>query len=194
MKTVFDRIQQLFGKDFIMNYFIISAFGKDQIGIVAKVTAVLKNSAYNVEDSSMTRLKGEFAMLITISTKDTVSVEDINETFANIAQENNLTIELKKLSATQWQGEVAKKALARLNIHGADKLGIVAGISGFLSANNVNIYDLCTTLTPDGVFIMHFGLELPEKFNKDEFDKSLTALTSELNVHACFEMIESVEL
>ena len=175
-----------------MNYFIISAFGKDQTGIVAVVTTSLNELSCNIEDSSMTRLKDEFAMLITISVAEKVSEKDIRDRLEATANEKGLFITLKQISKREWS--TSEKELAALSVHGGDQLGIVAGITALLQDQKINICDLCTTLTAEKAFIMHFDLELPATFDKDNFEVMLKQSSEKLGVVSCFELIERVSL
>jgi predicted amino acid-binding ACT domain protein len=47
--------------------FAVSVFGRDRPGIVAAVTRVLADAGCNLEDTSMTILRGHFAMMLVIS-------------------------------------------------------------------------------------------------------------------------------
>jgi glycine cleavage system transcriptional repressor len=50
--------------------FAVSVFGRDRPGIVAAVTRVLADAGCNLEDTSMTILRGHFAMMLVISGGD----------------------------------------------------------------------------------------------------------------------------
>jgi glycine cleavage system transcriptional repressor len=60
-----------------MPFFLISLFGKDRPGIVAEVSKVLYQLNLNIEDSSMTRLKGEFTIMLIVSFPTERNEEDI---------------------------------------------------------------------------------------------------------------------
>lgn len=47
--------------------FLLTAFSKDRPGIVADLSRVIYENGYNLEDSSMTNLAGEFAILLLLS-------------------------------------------------------------------------------------------------------------------------------
>ena len=47
--------------------FAVSVFGRDRPGIVAAVTRVLADAGCNLEDTSMTILRGHFAMMLVVS-------------------------------------------------------------------------------------------------------------------------------
>ena len=49
---------------------VLTLTGRDKIGIVDSVTSVIANRGGNVESSRMTRLGGEFAMLMLVTIAD----------------------------------------------------------------------------------------------------------------------------
>ena len=49
-------------------YFILSAIGKDRLGIVADVSEVIYGCGGNIEDSSMSLMRNHFALLLLFST------------------------------------------------------------------------------------------------------------------------------
>ena len=50
-----------------MARFAVSVFGRDRPGIVAAVTRVLADAGCNLEDTSMTILRGHFAMMLVVT-------------------------------------------------------------------------------------------------------------------------------
>jgi len=52
------------------NYFAITFVAEDRPGIVADVTKILYDNGFNIDDSSSTLLRGIFAMILVVSTKD----------------------------------------------------------------------------------------------------------------------------
>ncbi|MBI5345287.1 MAG: ACT domain-containing protein, partial [Deltaproteobacteria bacterium] len=57
-----------------MKRYALTAVGRDRPGIVAAVTKALYDHACNIEDSTMTRLEDEFAIILIMSAPG-----DINE-------------------------------------------------------------------------------------------------------------------
>ena len=47
--------------------YVLTAFGKDRPGIVADVSALIYESGCNLEDSTMTRLMDQFAIILLLS-------------------------------------------------------------------------------------------------------------------------------
>ncbi|MEJ7554142.1 MAG: ACT domain-containing protein, partial [Aquificaceae bacterium] len=59
-----------------MKFFILSIFGKDKPGIVASISKALYQMGLNLEDSSMTRLNGEFTIMLIVASDRDIDTED----------------------------------------------------------------------------------------------------------------------
>ena len=77
----------------------LSAIGKDQPGIVAALTWVLFERGCNLEDSSMTRLRGDFAVLLLISMPENMTLEGLKVALESAASSKGLTFTLRELSS-----------------------------------------------------------------------------------------------
>jgi len=53
-----------------MKKYILTAFGKDKPGIVASITEILYKMGANIEDSSMSRLSGQFVIMLLFTSKN----------------------------------------------------------------------------------------------------------------------------
>ncbi len=63
---------------------VITVIGKDQVGIIAKVSNVLADSNVNILDISQTILHDKFTMLMSVEAPDTgVSINDIKKNLEN---------------------------------------------------------------------------------------------------------------
>ena len=77
--------------------YVITAVGKDRPGIVAGVTEVLFDLGGNIEDSSMTILAGEFAMILIVSLPDGVVLGDVEEKLDTVRRSLHLVLSIKEL-------------------------------------------------------------------------------------------------
>ena len=57
---------------------VLTAVGQDRPGIVANVSKILYETDCNIEDSSMTILKGDFAMILIISLPKELNVTELD--------------------------------------------------------------------------------------------------------------------
>ncbi|MBU9710761.1 ACT domain-containing protein [Evansella tamaricis] len=74
---------------------VVSVIGKDQVGIIAKVTAVLAEEQINVLDISQTILQDFFTMMMLVDVTDLESLEHLQSSFDNVSKELGLKINIQ---------------------------------------------------------------------------------------------------
>ena len=79
----------------------VTAVGRDRPGIVARVTGALLHLGCNLGETSMTRLRGEFAMILLVRLPSSASVADAREALAAVGAEMDLTVMARELSADE---------------------------------------------------------------------------------------------
>ena len=126
---------------------ILTTLGKDQPGIVAGVTKVLYQLGCNLEDSAMTRLEGEFTVMLIFSSPATMSEEALRSAFAGLSRKLKLAVHLKALSTSETGAPRARGERHLISVYGADRAGIVFRIAEALAHDRVNITDVHTHLS-----------------------------------------------
>ncbi len=124
-----------------MKFFILSIFGKDRPGIVASISKALYQMGLNLEDSSMTRLNGEFTIMLIVASEEDITAEDILENLQEAGQSYELFMVCRELQEVAYS---QPEALYRIVVFGSDKPGIVYGVSSSLANLGLNIGDLRT--------------------------------------------------
>ena len=124
-----------------MKSFILSIFGKDRPGIVAGVSKALYELGLNIEDSSMTRLDGEFTIMLIVSSQRSITSEEILQSLRDVGQEFELFMVCRELEEVP---PIQAEAIYRIVVFGFDKPGIVYGITSKLAELGLNISDLRT--------------------------------------------------
>jgi glycine cleavage system transcriptional repressor len=120
----------------------ITVIGHDRPGIVADVAQTLADLGINLTDSTMTRLRGQFAMtLICTGEVPPVTVE---AALLPLSGDGSLL-------ATVWQVRPEADTPAAgtpyvVSLHGADRLGIVSAVTRVLAGAGGNLTDLTTRL------------------------------------------------
>ena len=145
-----------------MSRFAVSVFGRDRPGIVAAVTRVLADAGCNLEDTSMTILRGHFAMMLVISGGAGIFARDLRARLSPVADRLDLQLSVRSVSDDVTTAQVSgERWLAA--VYAADQPGLVARVSEVLAGYQVNIVGLETRLVgePDAVYVMHFELEVP---------------------------------
>jgi glycine cleavage system transcriptional repressor len=131
-------------QDLAVNELAVTAVGADRPGIVAAVAEVLHDRGGNVEDSAMTILGGHFAIVLLVTSPD--SPPELHEALAPVGDRLGLTISVSDAGGTRTQAE----ATHLLSVYGADKPGILAGVTRALALEGANITDLETRVLGGG--------------------------------------------
>ncbi|QOY38746.1 ACT domain-containing protein [Anaerobacillus isosaccharinicus] len=74
---------------------VVSVIGKDQVGIIAKVTNVLADNNVNVLDISQTILQDFFTMMMLVDVTEIDSLEVLQDQFETINEEMGLKINIQ---------------------------------------------------------------------------------------------------
>jgi glycine cleavage system transcriptional repressor len=138
-----------------MNELAITVIGHDRPGIVADVAEALARVGANLTDSTMTRLRGHFAMTLVCTGPTAAEVE---AALAPLAADDRLLATVRAVVAET--GTVATGEPYLMAVHGADRLGIVAALTRVLAAVGGNITDLTTRLTGP-LYVLVAEVDLP---------------------------------
>lgn len=124
-----------------MPSYAVTVLGLDRPGIVAEVTEAIADLGGNLEDSTMTLLRGHFAMTL-IADVD-APAESIADRLAPL-QESGLVVSVLSLPAADQTGDQPQRYL--VSVHGGDRPGIVSAVARRIADFGGNIVDLSTRL------------------------------------------------
>jgi glycine cleavage system transcriptional repressor len=125
-----------------VNELAITVIGHDRPGIVADVAETLSGLGFNLTDSTMTRLRGHFAMML-VCTGD-VSEPAVEAALAPLCADGSLQARVWRVRPEEELPVTGEPYL--VSLHGADRLGIVAAVTRVLAKAGGNITDLTTRL------------------------------------------------
>ena len=164
---------------------IVTAIGKDRPGIVAAVTKILYQVGCNLEDSAMTRLEGEFAIMLIFSAPAKVTEERLWQAFKPLEREK-LAVHLKALSAGETATPAHRGRPYVISVYGADQPGIVYKISEMAAAQQINITDVETHRSPGkgkhALYLMLLEVEVPPRVSEEFLEHRLQQLGKTLGV------------
>jgi glycine cleavage system transcriptional repressor len=159
----------------------ITVIGPDRPGIVAEVAEALAGVGANLSDSTMTRLRGHFAMTLICTGPEAGGVEKALEPLGGV---------LATVRAVQPESDSAGEGEPYLvSVHGADRLGIVAAVTRVVAAAGGNITDLTTRLTGP-LYVLVAEVTLPPGV-ADELAVQLAVAADELGVDVTLRRAES---
>jgi glycine cleavage system transcriptional repressor len=169
-------------------WFALSAIGKDRPGIVAELAEMIFEHGCNLEDSSMTVLGGEFAVLLLFSGSGDDLENRLSGACKRIEWEKRLTIFFRPLEGEpRPYGAGEGRERWELVASGIDKAGIVARVTRALAARDVTIREMRTASMPGAesgtpVYTMRIEMDLPRTVTVPEFQKELEQIGEDLRI------------
>lgn len=171
-----------------MSQLAITVLGHDRPGIIAATTHALADLGVNIEDSSMTLLRGHFAM--TLVTDGSVGVEDTSAALAFLEADDTLTVTVFEMPD---EDEANRGAPYVLSVHGGDRPGIVARVVGVVAQAGGNVTDLSTRLA-GSLYVLVAECDFPESADMEAVQGAIREAAAELGVAASLRAVESDEL
>jgi len=154
----------------------VTVIGRDRPGIIAEVTGVLADLGGNLEDSSMTLLRGHFTWTLIVDIER--SAQDIAGRLAHL-HDDQLVVTVLPVGPEETHGREPGYVLS---VHGADHPGIVAGVTSTLAEHGGNITDLSTRLGKGGLYLLVAEVSLPPDVDVVELGAQLAEVGRTLGV------------
>jgi glycine cleavage system transcriptional repressor len=165
-------------------HFAVTAVGADRPGIVAGVTGAFVDLGCNLEDSSMTILRGQFAMMLVVDAPAGVGAGELEAALAAPAQALDLVVTVRP-ATDPAAGQSAGAGSWTVSVYGADHPGIVHGVASLLARLSANIVDLSTRVVGPAdapVYTMVLEIALPPGGDPRRLEQQLEATAGELGV------------
>ncbi len=118
-------------------WYMLTVVGQDRPGIVAGLTQALYRGGVNLGEASMTRLGGSFTVMLRVESD--AAADGLQQLVAPLARDMALRVHVDPV---EGRGDEPAEPNARIAVHGADRPGIVAQVTGALAAVGFNILDL----------------------------------------------------
>jgi glycine cleavage system transcriptional repressor len=160
--------------------------GADRPGIVAAVSGALVEQGCNLEDSAMTILQGQFAVLLVVSAPDSLGAAALEAALAPAARRFDLVVGVRPLHESPGAGAEPEGEPWTLSLHGADRTGLVHGVASALADAGGNVVDLSTHLIGDArtpVYVMTMRAMLPGGAAGEAAADTVRRAAADLGVH-----------
>jgi glycine cleavage system transcriptional repressor len=178
-----------------MKQYLLTAAGRDRPGLVAAVSKILFEEGCNLEDSAMTRLQGEFAILLIFSGPATTAT--LEKKVKALGKKLGLAVHLKPLSRRETQSASGSAERVLVSVYGADRPGIVHRVTQFLAQSKVNLSDLSTHRTEGkgtSGYILYLEGEIPTGATPQGLEQGLRKSLSEMGVTVSVKPVSSQPL
>lgn len=179
----------------MLKKFVLTAFCKDRPGIVADISEVIYENECNLEDSTMTSLAGEFAIILLLSPlsagKETDLEKKLSRECLRLEREKGITAFIRPASHMQIKPKT-DYYVKKLDVEGLDQAGIVYKVSHFLADNDINITSLNSDVkfSPEsGAAIYNLSLlvEIPRNLSLQSIEQGLHQIEDQLHVNISME-------
>lgn len=172
-----------------MTLHAITVLGHDRPGIIAETTDRLAGLGLNLEDSTMTLLRGHFAMMLICS--GDVSQAAIDQALVPLGADGTLTVTVREVPPEETPATDGTSWI--LTVHGGDRPGIVSSVVGVVASVGGNITDLTTRLAGD-LYLLIAEVDLPTGVDAGAVEADLRAAAEELGVGVSLRAADADEL
>ncbi|WP_182525949.1 glycine cleavage system protein R [Nocardioides dongkuii] len=166
-----------------------TVLGHDRPGIIAETTAILAGLGLNLEDSSMTLLRGHFAMTLVCS--GPVPAAEVEAALAPLADDGTLVVTVREVPTEDVPATRGTSWV--LTVHGGDRPGIVSAVAAEVARVGGNITDLTTRLAGE-LYLLVAEIDLPADVDVEAVGAAIRAAGEELGVGATLRPAEADEL
>jgi len=174
------------------NQFAVTVLGHDRPGIIAEATARLADLGLNLEDSTMTLLRGHFAMMLICSdSSSAVDEAAIAAALAPLAADGTLDVTVRDIPDEEAGARIGSPYV--LTVHGGDRPGIVSAVVAEVARVGGNITDLTTRLAGD-LYLLIAEIDLPAMVEFGALESAVSEAASRLGVVATLRAVETDEL
>ena len=166
----------------------VTAIGADRPGVVAVISEVLRQRGGNILDTSMTILGGHFSMMLLVEIGE--RAEQLHDELRMATSHLALFVAVTPVAPSTRPPNPTHF----LSVYGADRPGVLAGVSRALADLDVNITDLVTrVLSPQDrpVYAMVFNLELPHALDSQILEAALKTTCERLGVDHTLRALEA---
>ncbi len=169
----------------------VTVFGRDRPGIVAQATAALAELGGNLEDSTMTLLRGRFAMLLLVRTA--AGPEQVRAALSPLSADGTLQVDVRPVAEDPAPTSAEFGVGYLLSVHGADRPGIVSALTSVVAQSEGSVTDLSTRLTGE-LYLLLAEISLPPAVDPQALTAQLKSTANHLGVDVTFTKLDPDEL
>ena len=171
---------------------VISAVGSDRTGVVQDLTEVILSCDGNIEESRMTALGSEFAMLLLVS-GNWATLSKLEKRLDKLAARSGLNISIRQTNERRQAGERMPYAV---DIVSLDSQGIVYNLANFFATRDIEIADVATRSyaaahTGSPMFAIQMAINVPAAVHIAQLREEFLEICDRLNLDAILEPVKA---
>lgn len=173
------------------NHLVLSVLGSDQSGILSDLSQTVMECGCSVEDSRMTVLGDEFAMVMLISGKWN-AIAKLETALGSLSQKRDLNIQHKRTEARKVSTDTLPYGV---DVAALDQPGLVHQIANFFSSRKINVEELVTNRyaaphTGSPMFAIRMNIAVPADVQLATLREEFLEACDRMNVDAVLEPIK----
>lgn len=171
---------------------VISAIGRDRTGVVQDITKVIMGCGGNIEESRMTTLGSEFAMLMLVS-GNWHTLSRLEDQLAKLSSDDELTVMIRKTSQRVSKED---RMPYHVDVVSLDQQGIVYNLANFFASHDIEIADVATRQyaaahTGAPMFEVQMAVSIPASIHVAQFRDVFHEFCDQLNMDAILEPVKT---
>ncbi len=171
---------------------VLSAIGSDRPGVVKDVSKAILDCGGNIEESRMTTLGAEFAVLMLISGNWHTPAK-LEKALDELGERHGLAINLKKTGVTPPHEDCIPYGVDVICL---DQPGIVFHLSDFFASRNMEISEVATRRyaaphTGAPMFSVQMTVSVPASTPIGQLRDEFHDLCEQLNLDSIFEPVKA---
>ncbi|MDQ6965016.1 MAG: ACT domain-containing protein [Mariprofundales bacterium] len=146
------------------NYLLITISGTDRPGIVRDAAAAMTNLDINIEESSMTALRGAFTIMMIVRLPESLAISTIKAALAELEQRTGVITQSQLLDDEQVM-PTTNEPNCIVTVSGGDRPGIVHAVTEIIAEEQGSIVDLSTSVVErggDNLYIMALEIQIAD--------------------------------
>ncbi len=170
---------------------VISAIGSDRTGVVQDLTKVILACGGNIEESRMTTLGREFAMLLLVS-GNWHTLSRLEQGLDKLCQSGDLSVSIRKTDVKPVEEDRMPYAV---DVVALDQQGIVFNLANFFATRDIEIADVATrgyaaAHTGAPMFAVQMTVNVPSSIHVAQLRDEFLELCDRLNLDAILEPVK----
>jgi len=171
---------------------VLSTIGSDRTGVVQDITKAILACGGNIEESRMTTLGSEFAMLMLVS-GNWATLGKLERELDKLGTSDNLTYTIRKTDERQTREDRMPYAVDVVSL---DHEGIVFSLASFFASHDIEIADVATRRysaahTGAPMFAVQMAVNVPSSVHIAQLRDEFLELCDRLNLDAILEPVKN---
>ncbi len=170
---------------------VLSALGDDKPGIIDELSRCITASGCNINDSRMTVLGGDFAILLLVD-GNWNTIAKLEDQIPALEERLNLSITARRTTRKTTRKDLLPYGVDVVSL---DQPGIVHNLAGFFSNRQINIQEMATSSyaaahTGTPMFTVHLTVDIPASQQISLLREEFMDFCDQLNLDAVMEPVK----